>query len=84
MKTQRLIHPAGWLLLALFLAGSFGFFERHYRYFYRFLEQYTLFQTTEGYWRGLLGEPGGGIEYLTAFLTQYFTIPGCSSAIIAL
>ena len=84
MKTQRLIHPAGWLLLALFLAGSFGFFEGHYRYFYRFLEQYTLFQTTEGYWRGLLGEPGGGIEYLTAFLTQYFTIPGCSSAIIAL
>lgn len=84
MKTQRLIHPAGWLLLALFLAGSFGFFEGHYRYFYRFLEQYTLFQTTEGYWRGLLGEPGGGIEYLSAFFTQYFTIPGCSSAIIAL
>ena len=48
MKTQRLIHPAGWLLLALFMAGSFGFFEGHYRYFYRFLEQYMLFQTTEG------------------------------------
>ncbi|MGM9797108.1 MAG: DUF6057 family protein [Parabacteroides sp.] len=84
MKTQRLIHPAGWLLLALFMVGSFGFFEGHYRYFYRFLEQYMLFQTTEGYWRNLLGEPGGGIEYLTEFLTQYFTIPGFSSATIAL
>ena len=84
MKTQRLIHPAGWLLLALFIAGSFGFFEAHYRYFYRFLEQYMLFQTTEGYWRNLLGEPGGGIEYLAEFLTQYFTIPGFSSATIAL
>ena len=84
MKTQRLIHPAGWLLLALFMAGSFGFFEWHYRYCYRFLEQYMLFQTTEGYWRNLLGEPGGGIEYITEFLTQYFTIPGFSSATIAL
>lgn len=84
MKTQRLIHPAGWLLLALFIAGSFGFFEAHYRYFYRFLEQYMLFQTTAGYWRNLLGEPGGGIEYLAEFLTQYFTIPGFSSATIAL
>lgn len=84
MKTQRLIHPAGWLLLALFMAGSFGFFEWHYRYFYRFLEQYMLFQTTAGYWHNLLGEPGGGIEYLAEFLTQYFTIPGFSSATIAL
>lgn len=84
MKTQQLIHPAGWLLLALFIAGSFGFFEWHYRYFYRFLEQYMLFQTTAGYWRNLLGEPGGGIEYLAEFLTQYFTIPGFSSATIAL
>ena len=84
MKTQRLIHPAGGLLLALFIAGSFGFFEVHYRYFYRFLEQYMLFQTTESYWRNLLGEPGGGIEYLAEFLTQYFTIPGFSSATIAL
>ena len=43
-----------------------------------------LFQTTESYWRNLLGEPGGGIEYLAEFLTQYFTIPGFSSATIAL
>ncbi|MCF2603556.1 hypothetical protein JQM84_07635 [Parabacteroides distasonis] len=83
MKTRQWINSGGWLL-SLFLAGSFGFFEWHYRYFYRFLEQYMLFQTTESYAHTLLGEPGGGVEYVAEFLTQYFTIPGFSSMTIAL
>ena len=38
-------------------------------------EQYQLFQSTTGYFLGLLARPGGLAMYVGRFLTQFFIIP---------
>ena len=84
MKAIQRLNLSGSFMLLLFFVGSFLFFEWHYRYFYRFLEQFVLFQTSESYAHALLGEPGGGVEYMASGLTQCFSTPFASSATIAL
>jgi len=59
-------------LLLLFILGCIIFFGINYRYWYHFMEQYMMFQYTEGYFLNLLKQPGGFNEYLTEFLTQAF------------
>ncbi|MDR1918553.1 MAG: DUF6057 family protein [Tannerellaceae bacterium] len=72
------------LLWGLFFLGSFLFFELNYRYWYRFMEQYSLFLYTEDYFLGLLKQPGGFNEYLTAFITQFFIFPYAAPLSISL
>lgn len=60
------------LLFLIFILGSILFFGIRYRYWYHFMEQYTLFQYTGGYFLNLLNQPGGFNEYVTEFLTQAF------------
>ncbi|MDR1938018.1 MAG: DUF6057 family protein, partial [Tannerellaceae bacterium] len=72
------------LLRGLFFLGSFLFFELNYRYWYRFMEQYSLFLHTEDYFLGLLKQPGGFNEYLTAFITQFFILPYAAPLSISL
>ena len=76
------------LLFLFFLTGCFLFFEINYRYFYRFMEQYSLFLFTSDYFSELLCQPGGFNEYLTAFITQFFAFPfiaaGCLSLLLGI
>ena len=76
------------LLFLFFLTGCFLFFEINYRYWYRFMEQYSLFLFTSDYFGGLLCQPGGFNEYLAAFITQFFAIPfvaaGCLSILLGI
>ncbi|MDR1500416.1 MAG: DUF6057 family protein [Tannerellaceae bacterium] len=61
--------------LVIFLLGSFLFFFLDYRYWYMFMEQYTIFLYTGEYLCGLLGQAGGMNEYLSAFVMQCFHLP---------
>jgi hypothetical protein len=63
------------LLWGIAFLGSFLFFELNYRYWYRFMEQYSLFLYTEEYFAGLCTQPGGFNAWLTAFVTQFFQLP---------
>ena len=63
------------ILLFLFIVGSFLFVELNFRYWYRFMEQYMMFQTTGSYFRERLAEPGGWNEYATEFVSLLFTRP---------
>ncbi|MDR1161910.1 MAG: DUF6057 family protein [Tannerellaceae bacterium] len=71
------------LLFLFYLTGCFLFFELNYRYWYRFMEQYNLFLFRGDYFTTLLGQPGGGNEYITAFVTQFFLLPFFAPACLA-
>ncbi len=43
---NRLFVNNNTIILFLFIIGSFLFIELNFRYWYRFLEQYMMFQTT--------------------------------------
>ena len=84
MEIKRLtnkLDPATWLL---FCVGSFLFFELNYSYWYRFMEQFMMFQTTSGYLNARLAEPGGIGEYVAEFLTLAFTHSCGASLVITL
>lgn len=78
------IQRTDYLQWFLFIAGSFLFIQVNYRYWYHFMEQYTLFRTTSFYFTGLLSEPGGFNEYLSAFLMQSFYFPFGAALVISL
>lgn len=69
---NRLFVNNNTIILFLFIIGSFLFIELNFRYWYRFLEQYMMFQTTGSYFQDRLAEPGGLNEYVTEFLSLAF------------
>lgn len=69
---NRLFVNNNTIILFLFIIGSFLFIELNFRYWYRFLEQYMMFQTTGSYFQDRLAEPGGLNEYVTEFLSSLF------------
>lgn len=68
----------------VYIIGSFFFFELNYRFFYHFMEQYTLFLYTKSFAFDLLGQVGGGLQYVTAYLTQFFYYPHIAPLLLAL
>ena len=48
---NRLFVNNNTIILFLFIIGSFLFIELNFRYWYRFLEQYMMFQTTGSYFQ---------------------------------
>jgi len=81
---NRLFVNSNTIILFLFIIGSFLFIELNFRYWYRFLEQYMMFQTTGSYFQDRLAEPGGLNEYVTEFLSLAFIHPYGASVVIAL
>ena len=51
---NRLFVNNNTIILFLFIIGSFLFIELNFRYWYRFLEQYMMFQTTGSYFQDRL------------------------------
>ena len=47
---NRLFVNNNTIILFLFIIGSILFIELNFRYWYRFLEQYMMFQTTKTDW----------------------------------
>ena len=72
------------LILLLFVIGSGVFIQLNFRYFYAFMEQYMMFQTTSAYFVQHLSEPGGFSEYVTEFLSMLFYYPLGAASVIAL
>ena len=72
------------LLWATFVIGSFLFIECNFKYWYSFMEQYLMFQTTDIYFLDKLAEPGGLTQYVAEFLSISFAYPMGASAILAL
>ena len=72
------------ILLLLFILGCGAFIELNFRYWYCFMEQYMMFQTTSRYFMQHLTEPGGMVEYITEFVSMGFYYPLGAAAIIAL
>ena len=68
---NRLFVNNNTIILFLFIIGSILFIELNFRYWYRFLEQYMMFQTTGSYFQDRLAEPGGLNEYVTEFLWSF-------------
>lgn len=81
---NRLFVNNNTIILFLFIIGSILFIELNFRYWYRFLEQYMMFQTTGSYFQDRLVEPGGLNEYVTEFLSLAFIHPYGASVVIAL
>ena len=71
------------IILLLFVLGCGLFIEFNFRYWYCFMEQYMMFQTTSNYLLKHLTEPGGIVEYVTEFLSMGFAFPLCAAATIA-
>lgn len=69
-------------ILLIFLLGSVLFIDLNFRYWYAFMEQYMMFQTTEAYLLRHLSEVGGMAEYFTSFITMAFYYPVCAALII--
>lgn len=51
---NRLFVNNNTIILFLFIIGSILFIELNFRYWYRFLEQYMMFQTTGSYFQDRL------------------------------
>lgn len=83
MKKHRKVNDTICLLF-LFLMGSLLFFQLNYPYWYHFLEQYMMFQTTGSFFRERLAEVGGLNEYITEYLTLAFSYPYGASVVITL
>ena len=58
MKKQLVFNRPVWIFL-LFLVGSFLFIDLNFRYWFHFMEQFMLFQTTSVYWKELAAQLGG-------------------------
>ena len=80
---NRLFVNNNTIILFLFIIGSILFIELNFRYWYRFLEQYMMFQTAGSYFQDRLAEPGGLNEYVTEFLSLAFIHPNGASVVIA-
>ena len=72
------------IILLLFTLGCGLFIELNFRFWYCFMEQYMMFQTTARYFMQHLTEPGGMTEYITEFLSMGFYYPLCAATTIAL
>lgn len=83
MKNKLLSHSPI-ILWFTFVLGSFLFIESNFKYWYAFMEQYMMFQTTELYFLGKLAELGGLTQYLTEFLSISFMYPFGASLMISL
>ena len=81
---NKLINYSPLLLLGTFVLGSFLFIENNFKYWYAFMEQYLMFQTTEIYFFEKLAEPGGLTQYVTEFISIAFVHPYGASITIAL
>lgn len=66
------------------MLGCGAFIELNFRYWYCFMEQYMMFQTTTHYFMQHLTEVGGMVEYLTEFVSMGFFYPMCAALTIAL
>lgn len=55
---NRLFVNNNTIILFLFIIGSILFIELNFRYWYRFLEQYMMFQTTGSYLPRPIGRTG--------------------------
>lgn len=72
MKKQLVFNRPVWIFL-LFLVGSFLFINLNFRYWFHFMEQFMMFQTTSVYWKELAVQLGGWNEYIAEYLTQAFS-----------
>ena len=61
MKKQLVFNRPVWIFL-LFLVGSFLFIDLNFRYWFHFMEQFMLFQTTSVYWKELAAQLGAGMN----------------------
>ncbi|MDR1675388.1 MAG: DUF6057 family protein, partial [Tannerella sp.] len=69
-----------WLLvwLALFL-----FLQTYGAYHFLYLDQQNLFLHGKGCFLSFMDRPGGLVEYLNAWMMQYFIIPFCGALIVS-
>lgn len=81
---NKLIASGPAILWLLFLIGNFLFIDINFRYWYSFMEQYMMFQTTGAFFFDRLAEPGGLNEYLTQFISLSFVHPWGAAASITL
>ncbi|MDR1356540.1 MAG: DUF6057 family protein, partial [Tannerellaceae bacterium] len=68
----------------IFLVGGCLFFELNYRYWYMFMEQYSIFLYAGEYFRDLSVQPGGMSQYLSAFVMQCFHLPFAAPVCVTL
>lgn len=81
---NKLIASGPTILWLMFLIGNFLFIDINLRYWYTFMEQYMMFQTTGTFFFDRLTELGGLNEYLTQFISLSFVYPFGAAASITL
>ena len=80
-KFQKL---AAALMTVLFGIAVYVFFAFRYPYHLHFQEQYQLFESTWGYFRGVAAVPGGLADWCGRFLTQFCYYAPAGAALLAL
>lgn len=76
-------HFDKWGFLALIFV-IFVLLQKFYAYHFFYIEQFQLFTNTHFYFVASWSHPGGGIEYVSNFLLQFFIIPYVGPAIATL
>ncbi len=68
----------------LLFFGLFVFLELFNSYHFFYMEQFQLFLSTGDYFSSVFFSPGGGCEYISNFLVQFFVLPQLGSLIVSL
>ncbi|MGQ8337778.1 DUF6057 family protein [Sunxiuqinia sp. A32] len=76
-------HFDKWGFLALIFV-IFVLLQKFYAYHFFYIEQFQLFTNTHFYFIESWSHPGGGIEYLSNFLLQFFILPFAGPTIVTL
>ncbi|MCQ2235885.1 MAG: DUF6057 family protein [Bacteroidales bacterium] len=81
--TLRLLKKA-YIISLVFFVAALLFWGVCYRGHISFAEEQQLFLFTSDYFQTFVGHPGGLVEYVGAFLTQFFFQPWIGALIMAL
>ncbi|MDR1332239.1 MAG: DUF6057 family protein [Tannerella sp.] len=74
----RAVRPSAvfWLLVCL---AWFLFLQMRGRYHFFYLDQENMFVHAASYFLSLIERPGGMVEYLNAYMIQFFCLPCCGA-----
>ena len=80
MGMEKAVRPTSWFLLYVLV---FFYAQHYFAYDYFYAEQFEFFRFSRDYALETISQWGGLASYLSAFLVQFFVIPGVGAAVAA-
>ncbi len=84
MKVENMSPWLRWTLTTLFFVVCYFYFFFFCRYHLAYQEQVQLFMLDKGYFLSFLSQPGGLMQYFSAFLIQFYLYPWLAALVVTL